>query len=67
MVCPITNSSNDFPLHIKLDDRTTTTGKVMCQHIRTLDVESRGYTFVECIPCDILQNIIDIIFSEIEE
>lgn len=67
MVCPITNSSNDFPLHIKLDNRTSTTGKIMCQHLRTLDVDSRGYTFVERIPDDILQNIIDIIFSEIEE
>lgn len=66
MVCPITNSPNDFPLHIKLDDRTTTTGKIMCQHLRTLDVESRRYVFVEHIPDDILQEIIDIIFAEIE-
>lgn len=67
MLCPITNSSNDFPLHIDLDERTSTTGRIMCQHLRTLDIESRGYTFVERIPEDILQSVIDVIFAELEQ
>ena len=66
LVCPITNSSNEFPLHIKLDDRTQTTGSIMCQHLRTLDVNSRGYVFVEKIPDDLLREVIDVVFAEIE-
>lgn len=66
MVCPITNSPNEFPLHIKLDDRTQTTGSIMCQHLRTLDVNSRGYVFVEKLPDDLLHEVIDIVFAEIE-
>lgn len=66
IVCPITNSSKDFPLHIALDERTRTTGSIMCQHIRTLDVESRGYSFVERLPEDILKKVTNVVFAEIE-
>ena len=30
-VCPITNSIDNFPLHIKLDTRTVTTGIILCE------------------------------------
>ncbi|MDE5770109.1 MAG: type II toxin-antitoxin system PemK/MazF family toxin [Ruminococcus sp.] len=66
IVCPISNTLNDFPLHIKLDTRTTTTGSILCQHIKSLDVVSRGYIFVEHLPDDILQEVCDIIYGEIE-
>lgn len=66
IVCPITNSAKDFPLHIPLDERTQTTGRILCQHIRTLDIESRGYKFVEKLPDDILQNVIEAVFAELE-
>lgn len=66
IVCPISNTLNDFPLHIKLDSRTTTTGSILCQHIKSLDVVSRGYIFVEHLPDDILQEVCDIIYGEIE-
>lgn len=66
IVCPISNTTNNFPLHIKLDSRTTTTGSVLCQHIKSLDIISRGYVFVEHIPNDILQEVFDVIYGEIE-
>lgn len=66
IVCPISNTTNDFPLHVKLDNRTSTTGSVLCQHIKSLDVVSRGYVFVERLPDDILQEVFDIIYGEIE-
>ena len=40
MVCPITNTDNHFPLHVPLDARTKTTGVVLCEHVRTLDLHS---------------------------
>ena len=64
--CPITNTNNHFPLHIPLDERTSTTGVVLCEHIRVLDYETRGYKIIEQVPEDILKQIIDIVFSEIE-
>ena len=66
IVCPITNTNNHFPLHVPLDDRTQTTGVVLCEHLRTLDLNQRKWIYVEDIPADILENVLDIIAAEIE-
>ncbi|MCL1852200.1 MAG: type II toxin-antitoxin system PemK/MazF family toxin [Peptococcaceae bacterium] len=65
LACPITNARREFPLHVPLDDRTKTTGFVLCQHIKALDINTRGYSVIERIPDDILDVIIGILFSEI--
>lgn len=67
IVCPITNTNRSFPLHIPLDDRTKTTGYVLCEHIKSIDLEVRSYNYVERIPQDLLDEIISTIFSEIEK
>jgi len=64
IVCPITNTDNSFPLHIPLDNRTKTTGFVLCEHIKALDISSRNYRFVERMPDDILTEVIDTVYSE---
>lgn len=66
IVCPITNTNNNFPLHIPLDNRTATTGVILCEHIKSLDISARQYKLIEQLPNDILQNVIDVVFSEIE-
>ena len=67
IVCPITNTNNHFPLHIPLDHRTKTTGVILCEHIKALDLNSRTYQEVEQLPKDILENVIDVVYSEIEQ
>ena len=67
IVCPITNTNNDFPLYVPLDKRTKTTGVILCEHIKALDLNRRKYQIVETIPSDILENVIDIVYSEIEK
>ena len=67
IVCPITNTNNHFPLHIPLDDRTKTTGVILCEHIKALDLNSRTYQVIEDLPKDILENVIDVVYSEIEQ
>ena len=66
IVCPITNTNNKFPLHIPLDARTKTTGVILCEHIKALDLGTRQYRVVEKLPDDLLQQAVDIVFSEIE-
>ena len=58
LVCPITNTDNKFPLHIPLDSRTKTTGVILCEHIKCLDVISRDIHFIEKIPKDIIEKTI---------
>ena len=66
LVCPITNSIDKFPLHIKLDNRTATTGIILCEHLKSLDINTRSYKIIEKLPEDILERVVDIIFYEIE-
>ena len=67
IVCPITNTNNYFPLHIPLDERTKTTGVILCEYIKSLDLNSRTYQEIEQLPKDILKQVIDVVYSEIEE
>ena len=66
IVCPITNTNNRFPLHLPLDDRTATTGVILCEHLKSLDLRARSYHIVEQLPKDLLQKAIDMIFAEVE-
>ena len=64
IVCPITNTDNEFPLHVPLDDRTKTKGFVLCEHVKSLDLTLRGYKFTERMPRDVLDEVIDTVYSE---
>jgi mRNA interferase MazF len=66
IVCPITNTDKDYPFHIKLDERTKTTGVILCDQARALDINAREYEFIETIPDDIVSEVIDIMYGFIE-
>ena len=66
VVCPITNTDNKFPLHVSLDSRTKTTGVILCEHIKSLDLKNRKYKIIEQLPVDLKEEVINIIYSEIE-
>lgn len=66
MVCPITNTKRGYPLHVLLDERTSTTGVIMCEQVKTLDIVVRNAVFVEKAPEDITHEVADIIRSSVE-
>lgn len=37
IVCPITRTIHDFPLHVTLDERTETQGAILCEQVKSLD------------------------------
>jgi len=61
IVCPITNTNKEHPFHVPLDDRTKTTGVILCDQIRVLDLTARNARVVESAPLDIIQEASDII------
>ena len=65
--CPITNTTRPFPLRVELDARTKTTGTILCDHIKSLDINARKYDFVERLPTDLLDRVIGIINAQIEK
>ena len=66
IVCPITNTTKGFPLHIELDNRVETTGTILCEHVRAMDIYERGYKYIEKLPEDLLRRVAEIIGFEIE-
>lgn len=63
LVCPITTKDNKFPLHVALPKNISTTGFVLTEHIRSVDVYARKAFFVEKVGDDFLLDILDIIDS----
>lgn len=47
IVCPITSNEKEFPTHYLLEDTKKIHGSVLCEHIRSIDYESRNLKFVE--------------------
>lgn len=60
-VCPITRTDRKNPLHVRLDERTKTTGVILCDQMRSLDVTAREASFIEKAPDDIVVEMTDII------
>ena len=59
IVCPITNTDKNNPLHVELKGLKTT-GFVLCDQIRAIDIRARSYKVVETIDEDTLWEICDI-------
>jgi mRNA interferase MazF len=60
-VCPVTNTNRRYPAHIPLDSKTRTAGFVMCDQIRTIDPTERNTRYIEQLPQDILEDILDVL------
>jgi mRNA interferase MazF len=69
MVCPISQTDKNMAFHVKLDDRTQTTGFVLCDQAKIIDIQARSFEFIEKAPKEILLEAVDIItgFIEIED
>ena len=69
MVCPITKTNKSFPFHVNLDGRTQTTGVVLCDQAKIIDIQARNFEFIEKAPKEIVLEAVDIIvgFIEIEK
>lgn len=66
LVCPITNTNRGIPIHVALDARTKTTGVIMCDQVKALDMQSRNVALIEPAPEDIIAEAVDIIVGFVE-
>lgn len=66
LVCPITLTERESPLHVELDDRTKTDGFIMCEQVKSLDLKARNGSIKEHLPYDILEEVLDILLGFIE-
>ena len=47
IILPITNTNNDFPLHVPLEKSVNTEGYVLCEHVKSIDAKVRKIKYVE--------------------
>ena len=64
-VCPITNTMKDFPMHVSFDKHTETTGCILCEQMRFVDVKARNAVKKEDCPQDILETALAIIHASL--
>lgn len=62
-VCPITNTNKQHPFHIELDNRTSTTGVILCDQAKMLDIRARNAVVIEHCPQDICDDVKDLLIS----
>jgi len=65
MVCPITNTNRGWMMHIDLVG-TRTTGTVMCDQAKVLDIKQRKAEFIESIPRVLLGDIVAMVSATLE-
>ena len=67
IVCPITNTDKNHPLHIRLNNETKTKGVILCDQVKTMDIKIRNFKYLESIPEEALEDVLDIVHSLIEK
>ena len=63
--CPITNTDRRMPFHVPIAGRTSQTGFVMCEQVKSLDFRSRGMKLIEQAPRDVLEDVLSIIDASV--
>lgn len=66
-VCPISSNTKEFPTHYNLEDTKKVNGSVFCEHIRSIDYETRNLKFVEHASENDLLSVIMLVNACIEE
>ena len=67
ILCPITSNTKEFPTHYVLEDSKKIKGAVLCEHIRSIDYESRNLKLIEKASDNDLLSVIMLINACIEE
>lgn len=65
IICPITNTARGVPIHVKLTE-CDTTGVVMCEQVKSLDLAARNPEYKDTVSNDILFEVLDVIKGFIE-
>ena len=63
--CPITNTDRRVPFHVPITGRTSLTGFVMCEQVKSLDYRSRKMKLIERAPQDLWEDVLAIVDASV--
>ncbi|MDR0196633.1 MAG: type II toxin-antitoxin system PemK/MazF family toxin [Oscillospiraceae bacterium] len=61
IVCPITTKKKFFPTRVPLNPNAKTQGYIICDHIKTIDIEARKPVFLERADEATLDKVLEIV------
>jgi len=61
IVCPITSSFRNIPFHVPVPDKSSLSGYIMVEQVKSIDYRSREIQFVEKAPLDVLDEALSIL------
>ena len=67
LACPVTNTGREYPTHVVLSEKMTTTGEVMCEQIKALDLSVREYRFLERAPQEVIDEVVEVLTYILEK
>ena len=66
LACPITSTTRDMNIRVRLDERTKTQGDILCEQVRIIDLTERSHRVIEPIPYDLLQSVYKVVNAIIQ-
>ena len=63
--CPITNTDRRVPFHVPITGRTSLTGFVMCEQMKSLDYRARRMKLIEHAPQDLWEDVLAIVDASV--
>jgi len=67
IVCPITTKKKNFPTRVELGNKTFTKGYVICDYVKTIDIDARTPKLIERVEEHILDRVLAIVHSFTEK
>ncbi len=67
IVCPISSNTKDFPTHYLLTETKSVKGSVLCEHIRSIDYDSRHIRPIDVCSTNDYQNVCELVKSFFEK
>lgn len=61
IVCPLTNTSRNFPFHVQIPENSSLTGFVMVEQVKSIDFRSRKARFIEKASKDLIAEVLSIL------
>ena len=58
IVCPVTNTRRDHPLHVAIPDGGSVTGVVMVQQVKSVDFRARDAKRIGSVPQPVLDEVL---------
>jgi len=65
VACPITNTDQKFPFHVPLDDKSSLSGFVMAEQVKSIDYTTRKVKYVETVSSETLNTVLALLDATI--